>query len=181
MKGGGMAATASQTSAPTPRGDEEALYRAHHTRLLRLIARDVPARPQVVEDACGFAWAELLARQPERTSIVGWLRIVARREAIRLAQCDRVTVLMSAIDPDGLTDQGQSTSCPKASASQHRDALEALALLAALPERKRTFLTAKVAGFSYDEIAAELDVSWLTVNRQLVRARSAIRAARGTD
>ena len=99
-----MAATASHTSAPTQRGDEEALYRAHHARLLRLIARDVPARPQVIEDACGFAWAELLARQPERTSIVGWLRIVARREAIRLAQCDRVTVLMSAIDPDGLTD-----------------------------------------------------------------------------
>jgi hypothetical protein len=38
-----------------------------------------------------------------------------------------------------------------------------------------------LAGCSYDEIAAELNVSWLTVNRQLVRARSAVRAARGTD
>ena len=65
-----MAATASQTSAPMPHGDEEALYRAHHKRLVRLIARDVPARPQVIEAPCGFAWAELLARQPERTSIV---------------------------------------------------------------------------------------------------------------
>ena len=176
-----MAATASQTSAPMPHGDEEALYRAHHKRLLRLIARDVPARPQVIEDACGFAWTELLARQPERTSIVGWLRIVARREAIRLAQSDRVTVLMSAIDPDGLTDRGQSTSCPTASASQHRDALDALVLLAGLPERKRTFLAAKVAGYSYDEIASELDVSWLTVNRQLVRARAAVREARDGD
>ena len=63
-----------------------------------------------------------------------------------------------------------------------REALEALALLAGLPERKRPFLTAKVAGYSYDEIAAELNVSWLTVNRQLdVRARSAIRASRRTD
>ena len=107
-----MAASASHESAPTPRGDEESLYRAHHTRLLHLIDRDVGARPQVVEDACAFAWAELLARQPERTSIVGWLRVVARREAIRLARCDRVTVLMSAIDPDGLPDHGRSTSCP---------------------------------------------------------------------
>ena len=122
-----MAATASQTSAPTPRGDEETLYRAHHTRLLHLIDRDVSARPQVIEDACAFAWAELLARQPERTSIVGWLRIVARREAIRLAQCDRVTVLMSAIDPDGLADHGRSTSCARASAGEHGEALEALA------------------------------------------------------
>lgn len=172
-----MAATASQTSAPMPHGDEEALYRAHHKRLLRLIARDVPARPQVIEDACGFAWAELLARQPERTSIVGWLRIVARREAIRLAQCDRLTVLMSAIDPDGLTDHGRSTTCRRATVSDHAEALDALALLASLPERKRTFLTAKIAGYSYDEIASELDVSWLTVNRQLVRARAAVREA----
>ena len=165
-----MAATALHESAPTPRGDEESLYRAHHKRLLRLIARDVPARPQVIEDACGFAWAELLARQPERTSIVGWLRVVARREAIRLAQCDRVTVLMSAIDPDGLADHGRSTSCARATAGEHGEALEAFALLAGLPERKRSFLAAKVAGFSYDEIAAELGVSRLTVNRQLVSA-----------
>jgi RNA polymerase sigma-70 factor (ECF subfamily) len=176
-----MAATASQTSAPTPRGDEEALYRAHHRRLLRLIARDVPARPQVIEDACGFAWAELLARQPERTSIVGWLRIVARREAIRLAQCDRATVLMSAIDADGLTDHCRSTGCPTGSADEHGEALEALALLGGLTERKRTFLAAKVAGYSYDEIAAELNVSLLTVNRQLVRARAAVREARDGD
>jgi RNA polymerase sigma factor (sigma-70 family) len=176
-----MAATASQTSAPTPHGDEEALYRAHHNRLLCLIARDVPARPQVIEDACGFAWVELLARQPERTSIVGWLRIVARREAIRLAQCDRVTVLMSTIDPDGVSDHGRSTSCPRGGAVEHGEALEVLALLAGLPERKRAFLTARVAGYSYHEIAAELNVTWLTVNRQLVRARAALRHARAGD
>jgi RNA polymerase sigma factor (sigma-70 family) len=176
-----MAATASPTPAPALRGDEEALYRTHHTRLLRLIARDVPARPQVTEDACGYAWAELLARQPERTSIVGWLRIVARREAVRLAQCDRLTVLMSAIDPDGLTDHGRSTTCRRAPANDHAEALDALALLAGLPERKRTFLTAKVAGYSYNQIASELDVSWLTVNRQLVRARAAVREARDGD
>jgi hypothetical protein len=69
-----------------PRGDEETVYRAHQTRLMGLIAHDVSARPQVIEDACAFAWAELLARQPERTSIVGWLRVIARREAIRLAR-----------------------------------------------------------------------------------------------
>lgn len=55
----------------------------------------------------------------------------------------------------------------------------ALALVADLAERKRTFLPLNVAGYSYNEIAAELDVSWLTVNRQLVRARAAARATRG--
>jgi RNA polymerase sigma factor (sigma-70 family) len=176
-----MAATASPLSPPPPHGDEEALYRAHHTRLLCLIAHDVSARPQVIEDACAFAWAELLARQPERTSIVGWLRVVARREALRLARRDRATVLMSAIDPDVLAQRQRSTSCHRASADDHREALEALSLVAALPQRKRRFLAAKVAGYSYDEIAAQLGVSYTNVNRHLVRARSAVRAARDGD
>ena len=75
---------------------------------------------------------------------------------------------MSAIDPDGVGEHARSTSCRRADAGEHGEALEALELLAGLPERKRTFLAAKVAGCSYDEIAAELNVSWLTVNRQLV-------------
>ena len=33
-------------------------------------------------------------------------------------------------------------------------------------------------GYSYDEIAAQLGVSYTNVNRHLVRARSAVRAAR---
>jgi len=177
-----MAATTSPlTHVPDPHGDEEALYRAQHKRLLGLIARDVRARPQVIEDACAYAWAELLARQPERTSIVGWLRVVARREAIRLAQCDRATVSMSAIDSDAFRHPARSTSCPTSDADEQCAVREALVLLAELPERKRTFLALKVAGFSYDEIAAELCVSWLTVNRQLVRARAAIRQARDGD
>ncbi len=68
------------------------------------------------------------------------------------------------------------TSAPARSASDHCEALEALEALAGLPERKPTFLTLKVAGYSYDEIAAELGLTWLTVNRQLVRARAAARA-----
>jgi RNA polymerase sigma factor (sigma-70 family) len=174
-----MAATAAQpSSAPTQRGDEQALYRAHHTRLLRLIAHDVSARPQVIEDACAFAWAELLARQPDRTSIVGWLRVVARREAIRLARHDRLTVSISSLDIEPPPHRARATSCPTGSASDHCEALEALAALAGLPERKRRFLTLKVAGHSYDEIAAHLGVTYTNVNRQLVRARSAVRAAR---
>lgn len=45
-------------------------YAPHHGGLLRL-ARDVNARSQVIEDACAFAWLELVARQPERTNIMG--------------------------------------------------------------------------------------------------------------
>jgi DNA-directed RNA polymerase specialized sigma24 family protein len=57
-----------------------------------------------------------------------------------------------------------------------RPGRDALSLVADDSERKRTFLTLKVAGYSYNEIAAQLGVSWRTVNRQLVRARAAARA-----
>jgi RNA polymerase sigma factor (sigma-70 family) len=172
-----MAATTARAPVPTPHGDEEALYRAHHARLLCLIARDVSARPQVIEDACAYAWAELLARQPERTSIVGWLRVVARHEAIRLACHDRMTVSIGALEIAPSPHPARSTSCPTASASDHCEALEALATLSALPGRKRAFLTMKVAGYGYEEIAEQLGVSHRTVDRQLVRARRAARGA----
>jgi RNA polymerase sigma factor (sigma-70 family) len=174
-----MAAAA--PSRPAPRGDEETLYRTHHDRLLDLVARDVTARRQVIEDACAYAWAELLARQPERTSIVGWLRVVARHEAIRLAQIDRSTVPLSCVAADGLPACAWSTGRPTTTYDQRQAALDALAALAGVPDRKRTFLTLKVAGYSYDEIAEQLGTTWRTVNRQLVQARRDVRAARRSD
>ena len=60
-----------------PAGDEAQLFRTRPRRRLELVARDVTARPEVIEDACAFAWLELVARQPERTNIMGWLRVVA--------------------------------------------------------------------------------------------------------
>jgi RNA polymerase sigma factor (sigma-70 family) len=166
---------AAACSSPAQRGDEEDLYRTHHRRLLRLIAADVTARPQVIEDACAFAWAELLARQPERTSIVGWLRLVARREAIRQAQRDRQTLSLSGLGADDPYPKRQPLSAPRGSPHDHAEALDALALVAALPVRKRAFLALKLSGHTYDEIASELGVSGRTVDRQLVRARRAVR------
>lgn len=174
-------AAAAAPSRRAPRGDEETLYRAHHHRLLDLVARDVTARRQVIEDACAYAWVELLARQPERTSIVGWLRVVARHEAIRLAQIDRSTVPLSCVAADGLATSIWSTGRATTGQEQRRAALEALAALAGLPERKRSFLTLKVAGYSYNEITEQLGTTWRTVNRRLVQARRDVRAARGPD
>ncbi|MEN3281381.1 MAG: hypothetical protein V7607_2521 [Solirubrobacteraceae bacterium] len=170
-------------SRPTPLGDEETLYRTHHDRLLGLVARDVKARRQVIEDACAYAWVELLARQPERTSIVGWLRVVARHEAIRLAQIDRLTVPLNYAGSAGPPTSVWSTARPTITHEQRTAAFEALAALAALPDRKRIFLALKVAGYSYGEIAEQLGTTWRTVDRQLASARRTMRnrrAARAT-
>jgi DNA-directed RNA polymerase specialized sigma24 family protein len=47
-----------------------------------------------------------------------------------------------------------------------------------LPARKRVVLTLQVLGHSYGEIAAGLGMGQRTVERQLLRARAAVRSAR---
>jgi DNA-directed RNA polymerase specialized sigma24 family protein len=58
-------------------------------------------------------------------------------------------------------------------------ALEALRTLASLPERQRSDLTLKVAGYSYEEIRAITPGRTFTnLNKSLVKARAGIRRAR---
>ena len=58
-------------------------------------------------------------------------------------------------------------------------ALEALRALASLPERQRTDLTLKIAGYSYDEIRAVTPGRTFTnLNKSLVKARRRLRLAR---
>lgn len=154
-------------AAPTLRGDESDLFRTHHRRLLQLVARDVPARAQVIEDACAFAWLEFVTRQPERTRIVGWLRVVARREAIRLARHDRWATRHTADGADRVP-----ADDPPSGRARH-----ALELVAALPPRKRAVLALQVSGHSYREIADRLAMTERTVERQVLRARAAVRRA----
>lgn len=60
-----------------PRGDEDHLYRRHHSNLQRAVARAVNAPRELIEDACQTAWTIMLRRQPDRTTIFAWLRVVA--------------------------------------------------------------------------------------------------------
>jgi len=56
------------------------------------------------------------------------------------------------------------------------EARRALRVLAGLPERQRSTLALKVAGFRYAEIQRlRGDVTYTNVNRQLVKARQRIR------
>ena len=65
------------------RGDERELFLRHHQRLLRVIAARVSAPLATVEDACAFAWLQLVRHQPERGErLFGWLAKVAYHEAL---------------------------------------------------------------------------------------------------
>src|SRR3954470_14026654 len=87
-------------------GDESELFERYHQRLLRLTALEVKTSSENIEEACAYAWAQLLVNEVRRDTAFAWLKQVARREAIRLHQLDRGALPLGhepgAVDPDRL-------------------------------------------------------------------------------
>jgi RNA polymerase sigma factor (sigma-70 family) len=157
------------TSAPQLLGDEADLFLAHHEPLQRYIARAVPGHPAAVEEACAYAWTELVRRQPDRDRIVAWLAVVARHEAIRLARRARREPCIA--DPRHTPLWSSSSDLTRT-----LDTRAALQLVATLPARKRAVLGMRIGGHSHAEIAGALQMTPRTVQRQLTRARAAVMA-----
>jgi DNA-directed RNA polymerase specialized sigma24 family protein len=83
-----------------PVGDEQALFRELHPRLgdhVRLLVRTSQAN---VEDACSFAFLQLLRYQPDRDNAYAWLLRTATREAIKSDQRARRTIALRTCDDD---------------------------------------------------------------------------------
>jgi RNA polymerase sigma factor (sigma-70 family) len=172
-----MSAIDRSSSAPAGlRGDEGELFARHHAALLRAVGSAVRAPEALIEDACATAWAILLRRQPERTeTLFGWLRTVAIHEAYALSRQQRRTARLD--HPDSPQSEGLARRL-----EDHRrledaaEARRALRVLAGLPERQRSTLALKVAGFRYAEIQRlRGEVTYTNVNRQLAKARRRIR------
>lgn len=165
------------TLSPALRGDEAELYRRHHRDLHRAVAHVVRGPHELIEDACQTAWAILLRTQPDRYAIFRWLRVVAIHEAYRLAGIERRALHLERLNVDE-HDWEELIADPRTLDHAH-EALEALRTLASLPERQRSDLTLKVAGYSYDEIRDLTPGRTFTnVNKSLVKARVRIRRER---
>jgi len=157
---------------PSLRGDESALYRALAPRLIALLRRRVGGPEQTREDACSFAWVQLLRRQPERLHVLGWLYVVACREAWRLLERDSRCLALPNEDLEAHAGAVLAVAA-------HQAMLETRDALAALPERQRKLLFLSAAGYTYADLAV-LDRSSLTaVGRHLRGARPALRAEGG--
>jgi DNA-directed RNA polymerase specialized sigma24 family protein len=164
------------TAAPVPRGDEDRLYRQHHRELHRVVAHAVRAPRELIEDACQTAWANLLRTQPDRYAIFAWLRVVAIHEAYRLAAIDRRARHLERLNID--EHDWQELIADPRTLDDAVAALEALRTLASLPERQRSDLTLKIAGYSYEEIRALTPGRTLTnVSKSLAKARAGTRRA----
>lgn len=167
------------------RGDEADLYTRHHAALRRGVARTVNASPELIEDACQAAWTILLRAQPDRsTTLLAWLRTVAVHEAYRLLRRDRATVSLDGLTSadrdigDGPPDDWLSALAENR-LDEQLEARRALVALASLPARQRQYVTWKVAGHSYREIA-ELagGATYTNVNKHLARGRRRLREQR---
>jgi len=73
---------------PRLRGDEAQLYVEYRDHLCRLVGSRVHnVSPDLLEDACAFAWMQFMRYQPDRDGPWrAWLVSVAEREAWRLSR-----------------------------------------------------------------------------------------------
>lgn len=157
------------------RGDEAALFAEHHDRLLRSVSHIVNTNGPTVEDACSFAWLQLMRTGPERgETLFAWLRQVAVREAIRLDRRFRQVVLMGEDTLDYVVEAAVDLDLEV-------EAREALRLVGKLPERQRQVLALFAAGHSYEEIGAATGDSRRTTERQLMRAKRDLERRRQRD
>lgn len=164
---------------PPIRGDEGELFARHHDLVERVVARQVNASPDLIAEACAQAWAQLLRSQPDRDTVVAWLITVATREAWALARSERRETSLEELVGDSSGNILEVLPDPRSEIAVQLEAREALALIAALPDRQRQLMSRQVAGLSYDEIAAEAGQTRTAVNRHLNRAHRTVRDHRG--
>src|SRR3954447_22384882 len=157
-----------------PRGDEERLYIAHANRLRRTVAANVNTSPANIEDACSFAWLQLVVKNPLRETVFGWLVKVAIREAIRLDRRDRgITSIEDA--PDHVL----ATRSADADATERVLIAEVIDELVGIHPRKRAMLVMHTAGFTSAEIAAAHDIHPSRARALIYQARLQLRARMG--
>src|SRR5690349_14701637 len=131
------------------RGDEERLYIAHANRLRRIVAANVNTSVANTEDACSFAWLQLVAKDPRRETVFGWLAKVAIREAIRLDRRDRGIASI-----DDAPDHVLATRSADADATERLLIAEVIDELTGIHPRKRAMLVMHPAGFTCADIAS---------------------------
>jgi RNA polymerase sigma factor (sigma-70 family) len=163
------------------RGDEAALFLEHQRFLLRVTARRLGGSQDLAEDACAFAWLQLLRCQPDREAVVGWLRVVARNEGYRLLRISRREPFLED-RPQRRRDAGTGEPLdwqellPGAVDTELAvEARELLGALAGLRWHQRTVLALQLGGYSYNEIAERLGKTYTWVNRHLTEGRAELR------
>lgn len=130
------------SSAATARNEQIAAMHCEHARQIeRRVERRARASPETIEDACSFAWLQLLthtciALAAPNWRALGWLTQTATREAWRLEARRRRDGLLDHIALERELRRREQTAH---GADEVVDQRERLALVAQIPERPRRF------------------------------------------
>lgn len=174
------------TASTELHGDEARPLRRAPRRAPALDQAGVNAPEALIEDACQFAWTQLIRTPPDRgPRLFGWLRTVAIHEAYRPSRAQRrETALEELVAPEangGSSPEGWEALIEGlVDLDTQLDAKRGLSVLASLPERQRRYLALLVAGYRYQEIVELAGVTYTNVNKHLTRARASVRRAEHT-
>jgi RNA polymerase sigma factor (sigma-70 family) len=141
---------------------------------VRAAVRDAPG--PVVEDACQFAWDRLVHHRVRirRETALAWLARIATREARRLHEREERFVSLDA----ALERAGDAAVIGESPAPDEvTERRERLRSVRNLPERQQRLLWLHALGVDYVEMAAQTGCTTRTIDRQLWRARRALREA----
>jgi DNA-directed RNA polymerase specialized sigma24 family protein len=150
------------------------LYGELAERLEQIVRTRVRAPDPVIEDACQFAWSRLVHHRDRvhRDTTLPWLVKTARHEAFKLIRREgRELSLDAALDVSGDAPLRQSAPGP----DELFAAREQLAQIGRLPTRQQRLLWLQGLGFNYSEMARQTGDTSRTVERQLLRAKHAVR------
>jgi RNA polymerase sigma factor (sigma-70 family) len=166
---------AGAAASPLAAGEVAELYGTLSRRLRAIVRATGPAAEAIVEEACQVAWFRLISYrqcvQPDKA--LGWLSATAIREARRLA----VRQYREASLEQELVRRGERHFGLDAPGSDEvLEARERLCSLGTVTARQRRLLWLHAMGWSYVEIAQHEGCSLRTVERQLLRAKRAVRA-----
>jgi RNA polymerase sigma factor (sigma-70 family) len=150
------------------------LYGQLSKRLEQIVRRDVRAPTPVIEDACQFAWVTLVTHRDRvrRATTLPWLVKTAQHEAFKLVRRDgRDHSLEATLDATGDAPLRLIAPDPAELAVAH----ERLGQLERLPPRQQRLVWLQAFGHSYAEMARHTGDTTRTVERQLMRAKQAVR------
>lgn len=157
-------------------GDLGELYTALARPLERIVRLDVRAPEPVVEEACQFAWSRLAIHRDRvrRDAALSWLAKTAVHEAFKLI---RRSARELSFDDRLETGEAEAFRLSGPAPEEVFAQRERLAGVCGLPVRQQRLVWLHALGLSYAEMASHEGYTLRTVERQLLRAKSALRSA----
>lgn len=152
----------------------EKLYARLGRRLEIRVRAGVMAPPAVIEDACQLAWSHLIRHRPQVDSehALAWLATTATREAFRLwGREQREQSLERELEERG------DGALPRRVPGPYEllEARQRLVRIVGVSDRQKRLLWLHAFGLDYDEMAGHEGCTRRTVERQLLRAKRAVR------